>query len=62
MTPGLYIDGQRRPKEPERKLDILDGPAIDLRLTPQPLVFEQSDFDEFVAAGGWVKTIPAGLE
>lgn len=56
-----YVDGQKQPRPPAMKLDLLDGAGVDLRLTPQPLVFEAS-LDEFIAAGGWIATIPAELE
>lgn len=56
------VDGQPRPRLPEKRIDLLDGIGIDLRLTPQPLVFEESSFEAFIEAGGWIKTIPADLE
>ena len=55
------VDGQRQPKPPEAQLDLLDGVGVDRRMTPPPLVFELSGFDEFVAAGGWLPTQPSEL-
>jgi hypothetical protein len=55
------VDGQRRPREPDTPIDLLDSVGLDRRMTEQPMVFELSGFDAFVAAGGWVDTIPADL-
>lgn len=62
MTTPFVVDGQRQPPEPPQRLTLLDSAGVDLRLTPQPIVFEQSSFDEFVEAGGWVATQPMGLD
>lgn len=55
------IDGQRPRRIPPQPLKLLDGQGVDLRLTPQPLVFERT-LEEFVEAGGWVNTVPMDLE
>ncbi len=55
------IDGQTQPRPPEIRIDILDGVGVDRRLTPPPLVFELSGFEEFVEAGGWPPTQPMDL-
>ncbi len=55
------IDGQRQPRPPEVRIELLDSVGVDRRLTPPPLVFELSGFDEFVAAGGWPPTQPMDL-
>jgi len=56
-SPSWQIDGQRRPREPERRLEILDGFGLDLKMTALPLVIEHSSFGPFYAAGGeWIET------
>ena len=61
MKHPFIVDGQSKPRPPEVRIDLLDSVGVDRRLTPPPLVFELSGFDEFVAAGGWVHTQPVDL-
>lgn len=61
MSARFVVDGQRQPREPIKQIELLDSAGVDRRMTPPPLVFEHSSFDEFIACGGWVKTVPAEL-
>lgn len=58
----FVVDGQKRRREPAVPIDLLDGVGLDRRMTPQPMVFELTGFDEFVEAGGWPATVPGGLK
>lgn len=60
MSP-FVVDGQKQPRPPPVRIELLDAVGIERRMTPPPLVFELSGFDEFVAAGGWVATVPGEL-
>ena len=56
---SFVIDGQRRPKPsaaPELRLR-----DVDILRLPQPLTFEDVSIDEFLEAGGFLLTVPAGL-
>jgi hypothetical protein len=57
----FFIDGQRQDSAPEREIALLDSVGVDLRMTPLPMVFEHDTHEEFVAAGGWVATVPGEL-
>lgn len=56
---GLYIDGQKQPRPEPFILGLRD---LDILRLPQPLVFESVPLEDFVAAGGWVETVPMELE
>lgn len=60
MSP-FVVDGQPQPKPPEKRIELLDDVGLDRRMTPPPLVFELSGFEEYLEAGGWPATVPAEL-
>jgi len=62
MRPGLYIDGQRKAREPDRPIDLLDGIGLDRRQLPQPLVVDSTEEAFFRAGGGWIPTVPMDFE
>lgn len=59
MRPDLIIDGQRKPKAPDKPIDLLDSVGVDRRMSPQPEVYEYSTFGPYLEAGGeWPDTVP----
>jgi len=62
MRRDLIIDGQRRPREPELEIRLLDSPSVDLRLMPLPIVLPATELEFFEAGGDWIPTAPMPLE